>query len=107
MVKTAFCAFCVALLCAFCDLLPHDHEHVSQSIDHAEQRAAGGVELIRVGLLFGCGRARCDACELDVKGLKLRRVAEVDLQLIKAILEVPEARFNRRFSLLVLLQPCL
>src|SRR5215203_1206010 len=87
-------------------LLPHDHEHVGQAIDHIEQRAASGIELVSVGLLFGCGRAGRHARELDVIRLKLRRVAEVDLQLIETLAKASETRLNLRFSRLVVLQPC-
>ena len=85
-------------------LLPHYHEDVRQAIDHVKQRAAASVELVSVGLLFRSGRTGCHPRELDVIGLKLRRVAEVDLQLIETLAKVSETRLNLRFCLLVVLQ---
>jgi len=86
--------------------LPHYHQHVGQSIDHVQHRAAGGVELVRIGLLFGSGGARRDARELDVIGLKLRRGAEFDLQLIEALAKASETVLNLGFTILICLQPC-
>ena len=68
----------------------HQQQHIRQSIDHVEQLPAGGVELIGCRSLFrGCG-AGGDARQFDVEGLKFRRGAEVDLEFVETLANIPE-----------------
>ena len=95
------CLFVANLACVLAALFrcPHQQQHIRQSIHHIEQLPAGGVELIRCRSLFRGCRARSDASQLDIEGLKFRRGAEVDLEFVETLANILNSVPYDRFLL--------
>jgi tRNA(fMet)-specific endonuclease VapC len=61
---------------------PHRQQHIRQTIHHAEQRAAGLIEMAGRGLIFRGCCVRGGARKFQVVSLEFRRRSKMNLQLV-------------------------